>query len=88
MLAQDLQRALVEYASVIFIVANKHAVDPFLEDKRTIMTVMALGQYLQERRLELELKLSHPVQAVLTRLRHYPVSSIVLSINTKNPRMA
>jgi hypothetical protein len=74
LLAQDMQRALVEYASVVFIMADKYAPDPLLEDKRSIMTAMALGQYLQERRLELEQRLSHPVQAAITRLRHLPVS--------------
>eukprot|EP00879_Flechtneria_rotunda_P031417 GHRR01034323.1.p1 GENE.GHRR01034323.1~~GHRR01034323.1.p1 ORF type:complete len:369 (+),score=71.72 GHRR01034323.1:1198-2304(+) len=43
----DLHRACAEYASAVFILGPKHAEDPVLADRHTVMVALSLGQYLQ-----------------------------------------
>ena len=45
-LPQDLERTQVEYAEAVFITADKHATAPAQEDRRHILTLLSVGQYL------------------------------------------
>ncbi|PNW87416.1 hypothetical protein CHLRE_02g146300v5 [Chlamydomonas reinhardtii] len=46
--AEDLARADTGYALAVFVMANKFAADPAAEDRRTLLTVLAIGQYLRQ----------------------------------------
>ncbi|KAG2437227.1 hypothetical protein HXX76_005890 [Chlamydomonas incerta] len=46
--AEDLARADTGRALAVFVMANKFAADPAAEDRRTLLTVLAIGQYLRQ----------------------------------------
>jgi hypothetical protein len=46
--AQDLQRCQARYADAVFILCDKQASSPQEEDTRNIMTLLAIGQALQQ----------------------------------------
>ena len=73
---QDLKRSMVEYSDAVFIMTNKLASDPLAEDRTNIMTVLALGQYIEERSLVLRAQLAHPLRRLLTKVTFTPVSHI------------
>jgi hypothetical protein len=45
---QDLWRCQARYADAVFILCNKYSANPDMEDKKNIMTLLALGQALQD----------------------------------------
>ncbi len=45
---QDLQRCQARYADAVFILCDKQASSPHEEDTRNIMTLLAIGQALQQ----------------------------------------
>eukprot|EP00878_Enallax_costatus_P004556 GHUV01004797.1.p1 GENE.GHUV01004797.1~~GHUV01004797.1.p1 ORF type:complete len:827 (+),score=239.90 GHUV01004797.1:555-3035(+) len=64
---EDLNRAACEYASAIFLIAPKHAEEPLLADRHTIMTTLSLGQYLQEAHV----RLRHELEPLPRRMCHW-----------------
>jgi hypothetical protein len=71
---------MVEYSDAVFILANKLASDPLAEDSTNIMTVLALGQYIEERSLVLRAQLAHPLRRLLAHITFTPVSITFISV--------
>jgi hypothetical protein len=76
---QDLERALLEYAGGVFILADTSSPCPGQADLQTIMTALAVGEYLQHRRLALERQLAWMGQRLLNRILLRPVRGFLQS---------